>query len=417
MSLNIAKNLSRSTVLLGLGGFAFVAMVAGTAIIKRPPGKDTAAKENAVPALAVSAVRVGPRDFVATVLVTGSLVPREEILVGPEVEGLRVVEVLADEGERVKKGQVLARLVSDTLEAQLGQNEAALARASAAIAQAQSGIAAAEARLVEARNILNRGKPLAKSGYISESGLDQREAAAKTTEAALAQARDGLKVAEADKAQLEAVRREITWRRARTDIMAPADGIVSRRLARIGGYAAGISEPMFRIIARGLIELDAEVPETNIAHIKDGQSVNVSLANDVVARGAVRLVSPEVDRATRLGRVRVMLGDDPGLRIGSFARGVIETAKSRGLALPAAAVLYGPEGASVQLVADGTVKTRRVKLGLAQGGLIEVRDGLAEGDVVVAKSGTFLRDGDAVRAQISDAPKSTSGRQSANASE
>jgi HlyD family secretion protein len=62
------------------------------------------------------------------VLVTGSLVAREEVLVGPEVEGLRVTEVLADEGTRVKKGDVLVRLVSDTLEAQLAQHDAALAR-------------------------------------------------------------------------------------------------------------------------------------------------------------------------------------------------------------------------------------------------------------------------------------------------
>ena len=65
-----------------------------------------------------------------------------------------MLEVLVDEGERVKKGQVLARLVSDTLEAQLAQNDAALARSAAAIAQAQSSIAQAEARLAEARNAL-----------------------------------------------------------------------------------------------------------------------------------------------------------------------------------------------------------------------------------------------------------------------
>ena len=68
-------------------------------------------------------------------LATGSLVAREEILVGPELEGLRVTEVLADEGARVKKGDVLARLVADTLDAQLAQNDAGLARSAAAIAR------------------------------------------------------------------------------------------------------------------------------------------------------------------------------------------------------------------------------------------------------------------------------------------
>ncbi len=98
-------------------------------------------------------------------LATGSLVAREEILVGPEVEGLRITEVLADEGARVKKGDVLARLVADTLDAQLAQNDAALARTTAAIAQAKASIVQAEARLVESRNAFERAKPLRQAGH------------------------------------------------------------------------------------------------------------------------------------------------------------------------------------------------------------------------------------------------------------
>jgi RND family efflux transporter MFP subunit len=297
----------------------------------------------------------------------------------------------------VKKGQTLARLVSDTLDAQVAQNEAALARSAASIAQAKSSIMSAEARLEEARNAYDRGKPLKTSGYLSESGMDQRLAAAKTAEAALASAKDGLRLAEAEKAQVEAQRREIQWRRGRTDIAAPADGVVSRRVARIGGYAAGAGEPMFRIIAKGEIELDAEVTEARLEQVKAGQSVEVSAAGAAPVKGTVRLVSPEIDKATRLGRLRVFIGDAPGLRIGAFARGVIETAKSRGLAVPASAILYAGDQASVQVVTEGVVRTRNVKLGLEQGGLIEVLAGLADGDLVVAKSGTFLRDGDAVR--------------------
>ena len=346
----------------------------------------------------VTAARVQNAEFVETVVVSGSLVPREEILVGPEVEGLRVVEVLADEGARVKKGQVLARLVSDTLEAQVAQNEASLARAAAAVAQAESTIVSAEAKLVEARGSYNRGKPLTKSGYLSESGMEQRESAAKTAEATLTSARDGLKVAHAERAQVEAQRREITWRRGRTEVSSPSDGIISRRVARIGGFASGVSDAMFRVIANGEIELDAEVTEGRVSKLKEGQPVEVTMAGGVSAFGKVRLVSPEIDKATRLGKVRVFLGDNPALRIGGFARGVIETNRSRGLAIPSAAVLYSPEGPSVQIVQAGIVHTRRVKLGLEQAGRVEVSDGLAEGDVVIAKSGTFLRDGDAVRA-------------------
>ncbi|MFV0298673.1 MAG: efflux RND transporter periplasmic adaptor subunit [Hyphomicrobiaceae bacterium] len=360
-------------------------------------GKEGTDKSDAAPPPAVSVVRASSGHFQETVLVTGSLVPREEILVGPEIDGLRVVEVLADEGDRVTKGQVLARLVSDTLDAQLAQNAAALAKTEAAIAQAESAINSAKARMDEARNAYNRAKPLTRSGYLSESGMDQRESARLTAEAALASARDGLKLAGAERDQVKAQRREIMWRRERTDIRAPADGIVSRRLARIGGYASGAAEPMFRIIAKGEIELDAEISETSLHKVKVGQHADIDVSGIGHAIGTVRLVSPEVDRTTRLGRARIFIGDRPDLRIGSFARATIKTAASDGLTVPATAILYGKDGETVQVVVDGQVRVRAVKLGLRDEDRVEVLQGLAEGDAVVARSGTFLRDGDRVK--------------------
>jgi RND family efflux transporter MFP subunit len=384
--------------------------------LPRPSGPaDTSAREIAkddalVLAAAVTVARVAAAEFRATVLATGSLVAREEILVGPEVEGLRVIEVLADEGMRVRKGDVLARLVADTLDAQIAQNDAALARSVAAIAQAKSTIVQAEARLVEAQNAFERAKPLRAAGHMSESAYDTREQAQRTAEAQLVAARGGLKVAEAEKAQIEAQRRELDWRRGRTEVVAPADGIISRRMARVGGYAMGAAEPMFRIVANGEVELDAEVTETRIAGIRVGQPARVEVAGAGEISGTVRLVSPEVDKATRLGRVRIYLGDNPALRVGAFARGSIETATSHGLAVPASAVLYGTEGASVQVVRDHRVETRRVKIGLAAGALAEVREGLNEGDLVVSRSGTFLRDGDAVRPVMGERAKLSEAR-------
>jgi RND family efflux transporter MFP subunit len=377
-----------------------------TASVAKAPLPD----ESLVLAAAVTVARVAPADFIETVLATGSLVAREEILVGPEVEGLRITEVLAYEGMRVKKGDVLARLVADTLDAQLAQNDAALARATATIAQARSTIVQAEARVVESHNAFERAKPLRDAGHMAESAYDTREQAARTSQAQLVAARDGLTAAEAEKAQIEAQRRELAWRRGRTEVLAPADGIVSRRMARIGGYAAGAAEPMFRIVAKGEVELDAEVTETRIGAVAIGQRARVDVAGLGEIAGTVRLVSPEVDKGTRLGRVRIFLGDNPGLRVGAFARGSIETASGNGLAIPASAVLYGPEGASVQLVRANRVETRRIKPGLAAGALVEVREGLTEGDLVVARSGTFLRDGDAVRPIAGDRAKLTDAR-------
>jgi RND family efflux transporter MFP subunit len=212
-----------------------------------------------------------------------------------------------------------------------------------------------------------------------------------------------LKLAEAEKAQVEAQRRELVWRRDNTKVTAPADGLISRRTARIGGMATVAAASMFHIIARGEVELDAEVIETELGKVAAGQKARIAVAGNGLVTGTVRLVSPEVDKTTRLGRVRIFLGDDARLRIGSFARGTIGTAQSHGLAVPSSAVVFNSDGAFVQVVVNGRVSRRAIETGLVSGGLVEVRKGIAEGDIVVSRAGTFLRDGDAVRSVLPDA--------------
>ena len=353
---------------------------------------------NEEPAPAVTVVRAAKITLTETVLISGTLVPRTEVLVAPEVEGLRVMELLVEEGDRVTLGQPLARLEQATLQAQLAQSDAGLAKAAAAIAQARSNIVAAEARRVETNNALERAKPLSKTGTLSESTLDQRESAARTAAAQLQVAQDGLVLSEAERTQVEAQRKDILWRLSRTEVRAPVAGIVSRRNARIGALASGaaVAQSMFYIIADAQVELEGEVPEADLARLKPGQSVVVNVAGVVETKGTIRLVMPEVDKATRQGRVRIGLGDSATLHIGSFGRGVVTLRTGSGLALPASAVLFNAEGAYVQLVSGNRIVSRKVVAGLLMGETVEIKDGLSEGEVVVAKSGTFLRAGDMV---------------------
>jgi HlyD family secretion protein len=116
--------------------------------------------------------------------------------------------------------------------------------------------------------------------------------------------------------------------------------------------------------------------------------------------GMVRLISPEVDKATRLGRVRIFIGQDEALRIGSFARAAIDTSKKDALGIAATAVLNRDSGPTVQVVKNGVVETRKVVTGMRSGGKVEIVDGLSEGELIVLRSGTLLRDGDAVRAVV-----------------
>lgn len=390
-------------IALGLVGLAVAAYQSGflTPVARHAEAENGHAAHTGAPAPAVSVVQAVTSDFIETVLVTGSFVAREEILVAPEVDGLRVLELKAEEGDRVKKGDVLAVLVTEQIEAQLAANEAALGSATANIERAKSTVAEMEARVTEAKAQLERARPLVKDRYLSESVFDQREAAAKAASSQLSFARGGLAQAEAEKVQVEAQRRELLWRRGNAEVRAPAGGIISRRGARIGGLALGNSfaggDAMFRIIENGDIELDAEVAETHLAKVKPGQKARVTSSGGTQVTGTVRLVAAEVDKATRLGHVRIFIGNNPDLKVGSFGRGTIETSRDRTIAVPLSAVLYSDDGASVQAVVDGKVVTRQVKTGLETGGMIAIEAGLSEGDLIVSKAGTFLRDGDAVR--------------------
>lgn len=359
------------------------------------PGGTVEAANATAPA--VSVIKVAAADFVETVLITGSVIARDEILIAPEIEGFRVLELLADEGDHVTKGQVLARLANETLQAQLAQSDANIARADAAIAVARSAIVQAEAVVKEAGAAFERAKPLKQNGYLSGATFDQRESAASTAQSKLISSRDSLTSAGADKAALEAQRRELAWKLGRTEVRSPSDGIVSRRTVRVGSVASAVSDAMFRIIARGEVELDADIAESDVGKVRQGQPANVTVTGSGDVAGKVRMISSEVDRSTRLGKIKVFFGVNPALRLGAFGRGTIETGRSHGLAAPASAVVYSPEGATVQLVANGRVETRRVKTGLVTQQLIELVEGVGEGDTIVAKSGSFLRNGDAVR--------------------
>lgn len=363
-----------------------------------------AAETSAVPDAAsiAPAVTVTPaaiREIVEQAMVTGTLVPRDEILVAPEIEGFRITELLAEEGDRVTKGQVLARLSREMIETQEATNVAAIAKAQAAIVQARSQIVQAEASQVEASLSLERARALIRSGNATAVTLEQRVSAAQGGEGRLAAARGGLQLAEADLATARAQGAEIALKRARTEIRAPEAGIVNRRTARIGATATAVGEPLFRLIARGEIELEGEVPETWMPRLKLGDAARLDLEEGRSLAGRVRRIDPEIDRMTRLGKVRIALDPDPALRIGAFARGKVEVARRTGVAVPLSGVLYGADGgATVLVVAEGRVEARKVVAGLSSDGFLEIRSGVNSDEAVVARASSFLRHGDLVRA-------------------
>ncbi len=371
-----------------------------------PNGANKDAPQQLVLAQPVTVMRARTRAFTQTVRLTGSIAAREEYLVLPEVSGLRIISITASEGEHVSKGQVLATLVDTQLKTLLEQNDAAMAKAEAAIAQARSQITQAQASHNEAKASYKRAVMLRNKGHISVSVLDTQKAAAQTAKARLISARDGLQLAKADIRQVKALRREIDWKLSNTNIKAPGAGIISRKTAKLGALASGLAEPLFRIIANGEIEMEADVSETEIPQLKIGQNAKITGPGVAAVSGTVRLIYPEIDKISRLGRVRIFIGANAALRIGTFARAIVETTKGNGVGVPLSSILFNDDGATVQVVKNKRIISRVVKTGLRENGVIEITSGIDDGDLVVVRAGTFLRDGDQVT-PVLEPPQST----------
>jgi HlyD family secretion protein len=361
------------------------------------PAEAAAAQPSTPPPPAVTVEQAARREFVERLFVSGTLVAREEAMIGSPLEGLRLTAILADDGDRVEKGQVLARLDRSQLDALLAENDAAIVRAKATIEQARSQIAQFDASLVQASADLERSQKLGPQ-IVSGSTLDARVAGHRVAQAQLDAARNALSVAEADQAARAAERQELQVRLDRTEIKAPVAGIVSRRSARLGAIVSFSGEPLFRIIVDGAIDLEADAPEQSLARFAVGMPAMLRLPGvaDPVA-GAIRLISAEVDKASRTGKVRIALSDVSHARIGAFASGEVELERRDGVSAPASALRRDGELARLYVVRDGRVEERRVTPGIVEGEAVEIRDGVTEGESIVARSAAFLRPGDRVR--------------------
>jgi HlyD family secretion protein len=187
-------------------------------------------------------------------------------------------------------------------------------------------------------------------------------------------------------------------------VRAPAAGVVTSASAVIGSMASAQAEPLFRIAGQGEMELLAEVPVRTLARLAVDQSAKVEIIGVGELPGKVRLFSGGINPTTQLGQVRIFVGSDSRLRTGAFGRATVQIGQRCAPAIPLSAVLYGPGGAVVQVARSGRIETRRVLVGLLDKGQAEVREGLAEGETVVARAGAFLRDGDRVRAVTAGEP-------------
>ncbi len=299
---------------------------------------------------------------------------------------------------QVSSAQARLKLAEDryrSYESLVGQGAVTRDRfneASSEYSSAQANLSEAQQRLQQARNTNN-------------PEIDQLAASVREAEQELQQLRAGsrqevITQAEAQLAQAKGQQQAITAQLGNTKIVAPASGKVAERSARVGDVTSP-SQPLFKIIDKGRLELLLKVPETQLPQISSGQSVKITSNNDskLSLEGKVREINPVVDEQSRQATVKVDLPATESLKPGMFLRAAITTSAASGLTVPSKAVLPQADGSAIayRLQGDGTVKAQKVEMGeLMSGDKVEIKSGLSAGDRIVVKGAPFLKDGDKV---------------------
>ncbi|GLR97187.1 MULTISPECIES: efflux RND transporter periplasmic adaptor subunit [Bradyrhizobium] len=181
-------------------------------------------------------------------------------------------------------------------------------------------------------------------------------------------------------------------------LRAPAPGLITEVRTIVGAPASPQAGPMFRIAVNNEIELDAQVPAVHMSKLSSGATVRISRDDAPDLIGRVRLVAPEIDRTTQLGRVRISVINNPSLKVGVFARASIDAKRSCGVSIPKTAI----DHLMVQVVKGNVVETRKVRVGLSSDTSTEILEGLEVGEIVVADAGSSLHDGDQIKTMFAD---------------
>jgi HlyD family secretion protein len=358
---------------------ALIALAAGLgflALFHRAGAEDAPAKAAHRPALAVTLTSPALADWPRIIEAGGGLYAWQEAVIAAETGGLRVVDLGVEVGDRVLRGQELARLAQETVTAELAQQDAK-------VAQVRASLAEAKANADRARTVKDRG---AMSDQQSTQYLIAEEGA---------------------KANLAAAEAALTMQRIRqgqTRILAVDDGVVSARSATLGMVVQTGTE-LFRLVRQGRTEWRAEVTAEQLAQVKPGQAAELTLPGGETVTGTVRVAAPTLDANTRYALIYVDVPGDSPARPGMFARGLIRLGQSKALSLPESAVILR-DGKSYAFVLgpEDRVAQAKVETGRRAHGRVEILSGLDPDARVVERGGAFLNDGDLVRVETLTLP-------------
>jgi RND family efflux transporter MFP subunit len=327
---------------------------------------------------------------------SGYVVAQRKAAVASKATGT-LVWLGVEEGSRVRKGDILARLEDADVRAQQAQAEANLRNSRAALEQAR-------AELRDAGFSFSRNKSLLSEGIVSRADYDAAEARYRKSRAAVDGAQAGIRSAAA---ALEGARVAVEF----TRIRAPFDAVVLTKNADVGdivtplGAASNSKAAVVTIADMGSLQVEADVSESNLEQVRVGQPCEIQLdaLPESRFRGEVHMVVPTADRSKATVMVKVrFLDTDPRIlpemsaKVAFLSRPVGKGERDPSTTVNPAAVADRKGRTVVFVVRDDRVKETTVVLGTRIGDLVRVVSGVKPGDRVVARPVANLRDGSRV---------------------
>ena len=376
--------------------------------------RDGAKKQAAVGETEVVPVRVTEATRVnlqRVVELTGEIKPAAVVDVYPKVPGKIVENILVETGDYVNKGQLIGVLEDSTIRAQLEEAAAGLAAAEAGLRQSQTNLEASGANLKSSKANLElikkerrRVEFLYQAGAVPEQELDrinsQYEVAEAQYNAAEAQYKAALEAKDVAIAQVErakATLKQLQIVHNEHKIYAPLSGFVAARYAERGSLTS-TSQPVIRISQEDELKIVCSLTEKDFPGVKKGMKaeITVDALPGRVFEGVVSVISPTIDPATRTAQIEIRVPNQKyELRSGMFARVKLYLGEREALVVPAEAVNKMPGTGThyVYVVEDNKAVLRNVKIGITQGNLTEIIDGLTEKEPVVTRGQHRLHDG------------------------
>jgi RND family efflux transporter MFP subunit len=314
---------------------------------------------------------------------SGYVVAQRRAAVASKATG-RMVQLNVREGSQVKAGDLLAKLDASDVQASIAQSQAA-------VRQAEAGVAQANVELINAEAELKRAQGLQSQGFVSAQALDTATTRVNAAKAALASSHAAVAVAKAQ-LKVQQVNQDFT------EIRAPFDGVVLVKNANVGDIitpfsnAAGTQGAVVTMADMSTLEVEADVSESNVAKVKPGQPVEITLdaLPDVRFRGSVSGIVPTVDRAkaTVMTKIRFEKLDqrilpEMSAKVTMLTQPASDADQQPVLAVNPKAIVDAGGKKRVWRIQDDTVQPVEIKAGRKLGDSLEISGALKSGDKLV----------------------------------